>query len=357
MVPRLPRRRYLSGLALTSVTVLAGCSDTADSSPNSTPTSTNSDSTPSESAAATVRAYFQALADDPLAIRDYVHPIHPLHPNNLSDETATERISVGTSIADVQASVTDESVTPEMVLSTPLYKFAEIDRTTVADALDDAQTAVVETTVTTTTGTKNNYRILTVTVDGEWAILAQQPEATRSPEPALEARVVEKVTFDTETNRARVHFVDSPVADSVTVRSAVMQSSQSTDTPGAIEYLDVSLHPDGDEVLVTATLDGKSRPVHREQYPPSKAVVRDVTYDTDRESKLYDAIARVEFTGEQSGEKLTVTSTVEGYEGTFTPAGDITFVNVGINSGGDEIVVRLTKNGTTSVVHRERYHP
>lgn len=368
MVPKLSRRAYLSSIAVASVTAVAGCTGGDDDNstdgstdPTSTPTGettpTPSGSEAAGSPEATAREYLRTISEDPLAMRDYVHPVHPFHPDNLSEEKAEKLISADETISDVETTTTDESVTAEMVLAAPLYKFNEVGQETVADALEGEETAVVESTITTDAGVEKEYRLLTATTDGEWKILAQRRQE-RTDESSLEARVVEDVTYDADENRVRVHILESPTADSVTVETTNARSSRSSDTPGVLDYLDVYPDEAGDEVVVTATVDGRSRPVHRERVPPSEGMVEDVTFETDRdESKLYDVVGKVTFTDNVTGEELEVTSTVEGAETSTTSAESVTFINVGLDPDGDEVVVRLKQDGTWSVIHRERYHP
>jgi hypothetical protein len=61
-----------------------------------------------------------------------------------------------------------------------------------------------------------------------------------------------------------------------------------------------------------------------DRYPSSHRIVDDVTYEEDPDSERFDATARVTFTGQQEGERRTVTSTVQGDEMTVAPAENAT---------------------------------
>jgi len=310
-----------------------------------------------------VQEYIQASADanDSAVVGAYYHAIHPFHPDNWEGEKDEEWLLSDGDVSSIEIETTKKDVSPETVLTAPVLKATGMKRETVAEALNDEQSAIVEAAVTRGNGVTQEIRYVTVTAGDDWTILAQGiklPDEEPGRVPAsLEARVVDAVTFDSEEHRARVHFVESPVADSVTAKAKKRFSSRSSDTVQALKYLDVRLDPDGDELIVTATVDGKTRTVHRERYPPSHRIVEDVTYEEDPDSKLFDATARVTFTGNQEGERLTVTSTVQGDEVTFEPAENATYGVAGINPDGDEIVVTVTADETTEEVHRERYYP
>lgn len=311
-----------------------------------------------------IRGYVEASAeaDDSEAVATYFHRVHPFHPENLDDD-ADEWLLTDREVESVETEVAEDAeATADAVMSAPLMRMSEVERDEVADALDGERAAVVDATVTYGDGETSEFRSVTVTADGEWVVLAQGIEADEGGDGGtgsseLEARVVDDVTFNAEEDNARVHFVDSPVADSVSVEAKNEFSGTSTDTPDPVSYLTVYLDPEGDAVLVSATLDGESRPVHREQYPESERVVDEITYDSDPDTDLFDATARVEFTGNAEGERLAAESTVaDGEVSTDSPSA-VEHVTVGVDPEGDEVVVTLTADGESRVVHRERYHP
>jgi len=382
MTPRLTRRRYASGLSMLAVTSLAGCTggsgddesddtetDATDESTPETDTTTEESTTEAEdeavagSPADPVAGYVQAsaTADDPEVVGSYFHPVHPFHPDNIEDE-AEEWLLTDREVSNVETEVVEDAeVTTDTVFSAPLFRMSEISREAVAEALDGGRAAVVDATVTYGNEETTEFRSVSVTADGEWLVLAQGIEAGEDESgdgsSPFDTRVVDDVTFDADEDSARVHFVDSPVADSVTVEAENEFFSNSTSTPEPVNYLNVPLDPEGDAVLVSATLDGESRPIHRERYPESHRVVTEVAYDTDPDTDLYDATARVEFTDNFDGERLAAESTVAGGSVSTDSPAATNYVTLGIDPDGDEVVVRLTTDGEEQVVHRERFHP
>ncbi|WP_135822542.1 hypothetical protein [Halostella litorea] len=367
---------------MVGVAALAGCTGSSDDGDDSTDAdneSGGSDDTDTEATTTdeqdgqesvsgspedTVRGYVEASAeaDDSETVATYFHRVHPFHPDNL-DEDADEWLLTDREIESVETEVAEDAeATVDAVMSAPLMRMSEVERDTVADVLDGGRAAVVDATVTYGDGETTEFRSVTVASDGEWVVLAQGIEAGEGSDGGtgsseLEARVVDRVTFNTEEDSARVYLVDSPVADSVSVEAENRFSGTSTDTPDPVSYLSVYLDPAGDAVLVSATVDGESRPVHREGYPPSERVVDGVTFDDDPETDLYDATARVEFTGNAEGDRLAAESTVAGGEASTDSPSALEHATVGVDPDGDEVVVTLTADGEGQVVHRERYHP
>jgi len=387
MVPRTTRRRCLSGIAIAASATLGGClgdtvetdpdaddgdepsdrsdTDSDEQSPDDADDADGSDETDNVSGTPeqTLRQYVETSAetDDPAEVGAYFHPVHPFHPDNLDGDAADAAeawLLKDDPVSEIDVETADRDATPEVALSAPILRASSVDRDAVADALDDERTAVLDVTVTDEDGETTEFSAATVTNDDEWTILAYGIELDEEPaDPApFEARVVDEVAFFPDEDRARVHFVDEPVADSVTATAETAYSSRSSSTPEKITYFDLSLDSEGDEVLVTATVDGETRPVHREQYPPSDRAVDAVTFDEQSDNALFDAVGRVEFTGNQSGDRIAVESTVQGDETSIEPAGNATHLTVGVDPEGDEVVVTLTENDETEELHRERYH-
>lgn len=381
MVPRTTRRQYLGGIAIATSAALGGCLDdvagddpgTDDGDGPSDQSESDTDDQPSGTGAGdgddvsgtpeeTLREYVQTSteADDPAEVGALFHPVHPLHPDDLEGDAADAAetwLLNDDPVSEIDVETTDRDVTPELALSAPILQASSVDDEAVADALDGEQSALVEVTVSEEGGGTTEFGAATVTRDGEWEILAHgvRTDDELADPSSFEARVVDEVTFDTQADSARVHFVDSPVADEVTVAAENAFSSRSTSTPGPIDDFTLSLDPEGDEVAVTATVDGETRPVHREQYPPSDRAVDAVTFDEQPDNALFDATARVEFTGEQTGDRITVASTIRGDDASAEPAENVTHLTVGVDPEGDEVVVTRTEGDETEELHRERY--
>lgn len=369
MVPRLSRRRLLSGLSIVGVAAVAGCTSTPGGSaddPTDTTTANTTDSTTEQSttedessdasasdAAAMVRTYVRNSAENPLAAQQYFHPVHPFHPDNLSEEKAEQLLSTDGELDELEVDAEQRDVSAETVLAVSLLRIQEVERSAVADALDGQQTAVVDVTTWMADGRRDHYEIVTVTRDGEWMVLAQAVD-TEAPDAPFEGRVVSDVTFDTETDTARVYFDESPSAEQITAKAVNRRSSRSSSTPDVISYFDVRLDPAGDELLVTATVDGETRPIHREQYPPSERAVDGIEWKEKADNPL-GPVARVNFTDRLSAEDLLVESTLAGSEATTSPPENVHYLTVGLNAGGDEVTVTLTRDGESVEVHRERH--
>jgi hypothetical protein len=74
-------------------------------------------------------------------------------------------------------------------------------------------------------------------------------------------------TFLAETEQVRVDFTADIDADEVALKSVESGFETSSSTPGVIEYLNVSVNPDGDTVLVIVTVDDESGVVARYEVP------------------------------------------------------------------------------------------
>jgi hypothetical protein len=296
-----------------------------------------------------------ARTKDPLDAQRYFHSIHPFRSDRIDTETKTALLSLDDGIDSIRIDTRQQDVSPERVLSAPLLEASDIDHATVADALAGGETVFVSATVVMMDGSRRTHHILTVPENGAWVILAQGIEPTGGPTDPFGGRVVTDVTFDTEADSARVYFDDSLTADKITAKAAKRYSERSSSTPGKISYFDVRLDPSGDELVVTATVDGTTRPIHREQYPPSDRLVNDVEFIDEHERDEFDAASRVTFNEGQSDKTMIITSTVEGDESANDAVSADTSMTVGANPHGEEIVVKTVQDEQSTVVHRERY--
>jgi hypothetical protein len=297
------------------------------------------------------------------------HPDHPFHPDNFEDDSEWE-FNLSTedvTIESFETRVVTESATVEDIQGRILGAQLLVDSDRASSVIENQPTALVGATMTTDREINSELLGVVAAHEGEWRLLWQGAAADSQQQqtPALETRVVDEVTFNTEKNKARVQFVESPVADSVTVETTgpedpdgAVITENSTDTPETVDWLDVSVDPEGDEVLVRATVDGESRLVHRERYPPSERLVDDIVYDTDvDEDDPFGARARVELTDVETEGKLRAESTRAGGEITVDSVSGVRFVTVTIDGDGDEVTVFLVEDGESEEIHRERYHP
>lgn len=364
------RRHFVTALGSVGAIAIAGCTGDDDSdggaddeeidgtdtpTPNAT-TGTPADTTESgdtddpaaeaiaPGAERTVAALLTAERSDGV-VRN-LHPAHPRHPSNTDGEDPNPfaATAVETTL------VTEDAGVDDLLGVRTLSDALSAER--VERAVDGERAAVVDATATVS-GSEVRLRFATVTGDGEWRVLVigvPDPDATDS---VFDVRVVEGVSFDADEDRARVQFVDAPIADRVTVETENTESYRETDTPSGIAYLDIYPDPAGDELTVTAAVDGDETLVRRERYPPEDRIVDDVRYETDGRAQ-----AIVEFGDVGDLDGLSARATRSGGETTLTDgASDAEFLGVTIDPAGDQVVVTATDDGTTTEVHRERYHP
>jgi hypothetical protein len=373
MVPEITRREALSALAAAGVAGLAGCTGTSGGDDESTSTTTEQTTEqttteqttteqttagrttePAASPTAAIETFVEA--EDAAAFQAPFHPLHPFSVEKLSREDAENLYENSTFPDSVTLERVEREVTVDLVVSATLPG-SDTERSAIEDALAGTDTAVVEATYESDTGTER-VQFVTVEQDGGWLILAHgfQPEEADETS-ALEARVVSGVAFEPDQNAARVQFVSDVVADSVTVEAVQSGDSTSTSTPGSVSYLEVGLDSGGDEVVVSATVDGESRVVHRERFPESDRLVDNIEFVVDPETDDRDAIARVNFNDSDEEGWVRVVSTVRGGETEAEPVGSLNYLNVGVDPEGDEVIVSYPVNGDTEEIHRERCFP
>jgi hypothetical protein len=374
MVSDISRREALSALAAAGVAGVAGCTGDGDGDTTTAATSTDATTTtttttesttesttetttqpsvqPAETPVAAVEAAF--TAEDAVAFQSRFHPIHPMSLEQMSREDAQALAANTTDPSSVER--VDREVTADLVAAAPLPG-SDAERSAIEDALAGASTAVVEVTAETEAGTET-VQLATVEYDGGWVILAHPlPSDDEAAASTFDAYVVEDVAFDADAGTATVQFVGAVTADSVTVEAVQADSSTSTSTPGSVTSLDVGVDPDGDEVVVSASLDGEYRVVHRERFPVSDRLVDDVEFVVDPETDDRPAIARVNFNDTDEEGTVRVASTVKDSSSEASPAGSLTYLVVGIDPNGDEVVVSYPAEGDTEEVHRERWRP
>jgi len=393
MVPEPSRRAVLSAVAAAGAAGVAGCTgvsggdgdsgeQTTNGSPPTTkttsaePTQGSPDTTEPTTTEETVDDPVVAPATSPVAavesafttadaavFQSRFHPLHPYSLDRLPEGDAQNLVDNTVEPTDIER--VDREVTADLVMAAPLPD-ADVERSAVEDALTDANAAVVAATAADGEDSQT-VQLATVEYDGGWLILAHPlPSTDEAGASTLDARVVSDVAFEPDRHAARVQFVSAAVADSVTVEAVQSGDSVTADAPGDESLLEVDLDPDGDEVVVRATVDGESRVVHRERYPESDRLVDDVEFVADPEGDSRDAIARVTFTysNEETGEedgRVRVVSTVQGGEAEAEPVGSLRYLNVGVDPEGDEVVVTYPVGGDTEEeeeeIHRERVYP
>jgi hypothetical protein len=369
------RREALRALAAAGVAGAAGCTGSGDGDEQTTRTATTTstettratttetteDETaervpdPAPSPTAAVERVLNAA--DANAFQSSFHPLHPFSFEQLPREEALNLYENSTFPENATVERVDREVTADLVASATLPG-PDTPRSAIEDALDGEPAVVVEVTTEADRGTDTVQFVAVEYGDDGWLILAQGvTPADQSGAGSLAARVVSDVAFDADAGSATVAFVGSPTADSVTVESVRAGNSTSTSTPGSVTTLSVTADPDGDEVVVSATVDGESRVVHRERVPESDRLVDSIEFIVDPETDDRDAIARVNFNDSDEEGRVRVVSTVQGGEAEAEPVGSLNYLNVGVDPDGDEVVVSYPVGGDTEEIHRERFFP
>lgn len=368
------RRRFISAVGVFGAAALAGCTDdsddgdggddgsggdgtdTATPEPSTDPTTTDRGDGDADDGgdgdgsslgpAAVASAYL--TAEDAETIVDTAHPAYPY---DLDDE---QMEITPPDADDVSTTVAAEDVGVDAVLD--MYRASEaFSDSDLESALDDERVALVDASATVD-GSERAFTIATATDDDAWRVLWLAPANAEEPDPPAEGprvRAVEDVTFDTEADLARVHFVDRSNADQVSAEWTVAEHEVSTSTPGEVNFLEVPMAAEDDQLTVTATLDGETELVRREQYPPEDRTVDDVRYELGNPAQAFAELNEV-----GDVDSLTIRATRSGNETTVSEGASQLFeIATVMNPEGDEIVVERTVDGETTELHRERYHP
>ncbi|ELY78936.1 hypothetical protein [Natrinema pallidum] len=281
------RRHYLAAAGLVGTAGLAGCLDESplastggiadepdDNDEDDATDERTIEATP-DGPEATARAFLRAVdAGDGDAFAALVHGSSSLHPDNFdatTDGEGTDR--PGLDIESFDTELDDTGLTVADLRAIPGAKlFVEDDLATVVEGSDTALvSATMEPGDTAGEAFEDEVEIVLVTENGEWTILWWLP-ARSDPDEIRddsiideEGRVVDAVSFDTSgaRHRARVEFADAPDVDVVTVESTVFGASATMDDPSATDTATITLDPNGDELVVSATIDGTTEVVHR----------------------------------------------------------------------------------------------
>jgi hypothetical protein len=364
------RRQFLTVLGTASATALGGCVN-GDTEPEpGTDTGPDDggppDDTPPDAAMRVsgqtagpedvVESFVMAAADgDPTAASALLHPAHPCHPDN-----RTEAVDFDTSLETLAADTIEfERRSADVTVETTFERVpgarAAYETEQLTDIFAGNESVFVRSTAASDDGALA-YRWVLVSQAEGWRILWFEEESDDTEPAAFAARVVDSVQFDRDADRARVQLLAEPVADRVTLESANTDAYTSTGTPETVTSLSVALEPAGDAVVVRATVDGESRVVHRERYPPADRIVDGVTFDEPPVDGPFEGSVRVAFDDVESDGTLTVRSTRAEGKTSIEPASVARSLEVGADPVSDEVVVTLTEDGERTAIHRERHH-
>lgn len=323
-----------------------GATDTAEPDTEETPDESDDQQDPDGAAdpAAAISAFMTAVQHGGREdIAATMHPESPLNPANYGEEWEAN-FGLGV-YEDVETGDVDTGFTADSMLDGHNTGWL-VDEELIEEVFDDEEAALVAVELSggpEGDGTQQS-RWVAATVDGEW--LAFLPEPTDPPESplAIQAQVVEEITFEDDT--ATVTFLDVSGFEQATVAT---ESGAST-TVDAPETATVDVDPDGDTVVVTATVGGEQEEVHREGYPTDERFVDHIEIENEE-----IGWALVHFTGETDADEMHIASASSEGEASTGDLGNVNYIGTGFDPDGDELVVRLTTDGEDEVVHRERF--
>ncbi|WP_255192672.1 hypothetical protein [Natronobeatus ordinarius] len=300
------RRRYLAAAGALGIAGLAGCfgddGDDGDEGASGDGVADESngddddepDAGPAADPVETIDAFLEAaVAEDVDAMDELLHGSSPLR-----DLLAAQGPPEFEDVDDVERGETDVVVEDASVEDVLELEGASlfVDRDALETVVAEEDVVVVETELETSAALEGDTWVL-ATEDDEWRVfwVGGRAEPPDDPEGAFaepiedEANdVVADVEYDVDpgddaddefpdADFARVTLTDSPGtdADAVRIESTIAgdETELTGDEPGgwAGSWAIVALHPDGDQLVVTALSDGTGEVVHRERYEPSSS--------------------------------------------------------------------------------------
>lgn len=372
------RRQYILGIGALGVTAgVAGCSGDETDDPGAageetdtpagqategpagtdTETSTDEESADDETSddedtegtdfgtdpASAVSAMLEAMAaEDRDTLAAVMHSKSPFNPENQDDDIEIRWGSDGHD--DFEVGTVETGVEIDRLRGNDSTRWlAENER--VQQVFENEQTALVGIEIFEDGEAEpvDESRWIAATEDGEWRALVSGPIDPPESPLAIQAQVVEEISFEDDT--ATVQFLD--VAE---FEQATVETGSATTTVDAPESATVDVDPDGDTVSVTATVDGDQEEVHREGYPTDERFVDHIEIENEEMGW-----ALVYITGETDADGMHVASANSAGEASTESLAGINYIGAGFEPDGDELVVTLTTDGEDEVVHRERF--
>lgn len=289
------RRSVLLATGSAAAAAIAGCASVASQLPGD---DDGADGPDEEELRAAIEAYLEAGSEgDVDAFAEAVHPASPMHPDHWdgSDWELTLGNDQAPDEFDVESVTDDASVEDVLALEHADLWF---DADALEEALDAEDIAIVEVASEELASSEQEIWAL-ATDGGEWTVLfaSTESDAPENPEEVFDPEirdedhdVVERVDWDWERTerggdthaedvaRARVILTDDPgiEADTVRIESTIAGSevefyteqADNASTTWAGSWASVQLHPEGDQIVVTAIQDGDESVVHRVHYEP-----------------------------------------------------------------------------------------
>ncbi|THE63640.1 hypothetical protein D8Y22_17665 [Salinadaptatus halalkaliphilus] len=258
-----------------------------DSNDDSTDDDERNDTAPED----IVESYIEAARDEDLeGIEAAVHSESPLDPSGYADEDLTVDFDGIPATGDYETETVTEDATAADVLALEdaSFFFGEDD---LERALGN-ETRLVALEWNTESDANEAVWVLT-TEDGEWVVfwIGEEDETPDNPEAVFDdpiededGDVLKRIEYDVDAGDgfedghaddslvfAEVHLTDDPglEADRIEVETTIEGYEGSVEGAWADAWLLVSLHDEGDQIVVTAVVDGDDEIVHREHYTPA----------------------------------------------------------------------------------------
>lgn len=227
-----------------------------------------------------------ALDEDTEAMDAVIHSENPFNPAEWEDDEWEFEADGEPGEYDAELVTNDGDIEDVFAIEAAEFWF---DREDVSDLLEDSEVAVVE--VNDPEGYETGQYVL-VTEDGEWRVflVGEEDDIPDDPEEAFDPEildedeaVVAEIDWDFEqddegfsenTEWAQVALTDDPgiEADRIRIESTIDGSEFEFygEEPNSWSgnWANISLHGEGDQIVVTAIQDGEEEIVHREHYRP-----------------------------------------------------------------------------------------
>lgn len=286
------RRTYLIAAGSGLSALLAGCvsdSDGDDPDENGTDQSNSDgdekDTQPTASdehpALTVADQYVQAAIEEDLdAVAEYMHSKHPFNPAKLDDE---QRENVEFEFPDTEEyerELVDEFDGENLRDKRSATTWFGEDNEILTEITDGEQAALVEISWETddeTAGTPIRQFFM-LTEGEEWRVFLPHEQSREFPDeaaPSGEYQIVDRIEYDTETERAKVYMsgTEETDAEEIVVYSERLGEqnrlwSKDSETLPSVNYLTAGFDPSGDELVVTVRVDGEEQVVYRDQYRP-----------------------------------------------------------------------------------------
>ena len=274
------RRDYLVSVSIGVSTLFGGCLSKADSESTATSDETAPDSEttqgPSTSAVASdlIGTYLTAASEQDIdGLSSVVHSESPIREGLDSGEIMLQPGASSHSGADIVV----EDATAEDVLSLE-YASLQFERSTLEGLFDDEDAMLVSADMGDSSVELDTWVL--VTDQDEWRVfwIGARQETPDDPTDAFdepiedsEQRVVADITYgEPSEHTAKVTLTDSPgiEADTIVVESTIAGHDATFEGSWSGSWANIKLHPEGDQIVVTAIDDGSEVVVHREHYEP-----------------------------------------------------------------------------------------